>query len=179
TGAQIAQHYSQLARQRHPELPKELAHLAWLDLGTEAGQEYWTAMELMGKYAAANHQLIHTHIARTLGAGVLLDLENHHNFAWRERHRLPDGSEAEVIVHRKGATPAGAGVLGIIPGSMATPGYIVRGKGVTSALDSASHGAGRKMSRTRAKQIFTWDEARAFLKERGVQLLSAGIDESP
>ncbi len=86
-------------------------------------------MELMGRYAAANHAVIHAHIARALGVEVLLDLENHHNFAWRERHRLPDGSEAELIVHRKGATPAGAGVLGIIPGSMAAPGYVVRGKG--------------------------------------------------
>ena len=87
-------------------------------------------MELMGRYAAANHALIHAHIARALGVEVRLDIENHHNFAWRERHRLPDGSEAEVIVHRKGATPAGAGVLGVIPGSMGTPGYVVRGKGV-------------------------------------------------
>ena len=99
-----------------------LSHLAWLDLSTEAGQEYWAAMELMGRYAAANHELIHAHMARALGVEVMLDLENHHNFAWRERHRLPDGSDAEVIVHRKGATPAGAGVLGIIPGSMGTPG---------------------------------------------------------
>ena len=74
-------------------------------------------MELMGQYAAANHHLIHKHIARHLGAEVLLDLENHHNFAWKERH-----GGREVIVHRKGATPAGAGVLGIIPGSMASPG---------------------------------------------------------
>ena len=51
-------------------------------------------MELMGRYAAANHALIHAHIARALGVEVLLDIENHHNFAWRERHRLPDGSEA-------------------------------------------------------------------------------------
>ena len=92
-------------------------------------------MELMGHYAAANHAVIHKHMARTLGVEVLLDIENHHNFAWRERHRLPDGSEAEVIVHRKGATPAGAGVIGIIPGSMGTPGYVVRGKGVASSLN--------------------------------------------
>ena len=92
-------------------------------------------MELMGRYAAANHALIHAHIARALGVEVLLDIENHHNFAWRERHRLPDGSEADVIVHRKGATPAGAGVLGIIPGSMGTPGYVVRGKGVAASLE--------------------------------------------
>ena len=68
TGAQIAQHYSKLARQAHPELPQALTHLAWLDLASEAGQEYWAAMELMGRYAAANHALIHAHIARALGA---------------------------------------------------------------------------------------------------------------
>ena len=179
TGAQIAQHYSRLARELHPELPAELSHLAWLDLSTEAGQEYWAAMELMGQYAAANHALIHAHIARALGVEVLLDIENHHNFAWRERHRLPDGSDAEVIVHRKGATPAGVGVLGIIPGSMGTPGYVVRGKGVAASLNSAAHGAGRRMSRTKAKEMFTWDAAQRFLRERGVTLLSAGLDEVP
>jgi tRNA-splicing ligase RtcB len=178
-GAQVAQHYSRLAQALHPELPRELSQLAWLDLSAEAGQEYWAAMELMGRYAAANHELIHAHIARAVGVEVTLDIENHHNFAWRERHRLPDGSEAEVIVHRKGATPAGAGVLGIIPGSMATPGYVVRGKGVASSLRSAAHGAGRRMSRTRAKNTFTWDTTQRFLRERGVTLLSAGLDEVP
>jgi tRNA-splicing ligase RtcB len=179
TGAQIAQHYSQLARELHPELPQELAHLAWLDLSSEAGQEYWAAMELMGRYAAANHAIIHAHMARALGVEVLLDIENHHNFAWRERHRLPDGSDGDVIVHRKGATPAGVGVLGIIPGSMGTPGYVVRGKGVAASLNSAAHGAGRRMSRTKAKEMFTWDAAQQFLRERGVTLLSAGLDEVP
>ncbi len=179
TGAQIAQHYSKLARRLHPELPGPLAHLAWLDLPSQPGQEYWAAMELMGRYAAANHALMHAHIARALGAEVLLDLENHHNFAWRERHRLPDGSEAELIVHRKGATPAGTGVRGIIPGSMATPGYIVRGRGVEASLRSAAHGAGRRMSRTKAKQTFTWRDAQQFLRERGVTLISAGLDEVP
>ena len=179
TGAQIAQHYSRLARDLHPELPKDLSHLAWLDLGTEAGQEYWAAMELMGRYAAANHALIHKYIARALDAEVLLDIENHHNFAWRERHRLANGAEADLIVHRKGATPAGAGVLGIIPGSMGTPGYIVRGKGLAASLNSAAHGAGRRMSRTKAKALFTWDMAQRFLRERGVTLISAGLDEVP
>jgi tRNA-splicing ligase RtcB len=179
SGAQIAQHYSRLARQRHPELPPELAHLAWLDLASEEGREYWNAMELMGHYAAANHALIHRHIARALGADVRLDLENHHNYAWRERHRLPDGSEGEVIVHRKGATPAGAGVLGIIPGSMGTPGYIVRGKGSEASLNSAAHGAGRRMSRTKAKETYSWDHVQRFLRERRVTLLSAGLDEVP
>ena len=179
SGAQVAGHYSRLARDLHPELPKELSHLAWLDLSTEVGQEYWEAMELMGRYAAANHEVIHRSMARALGIEVMLDIENHHNFAWRERHRLPDGSEAEVVVHRKGATPAGTGVLGIIPGSMGTPGYVVRGKGVASSLNSASHGAGRRMSRTRAKQLFNWGDAQRFLRDRGVTLLSAGLDEVP
>ena len=179
SGATVAQHYSKVARELHPELPRELGNLAWLELSSEAGQEYWAAMELMGAYAAANHELIHRHVARALGAGVRLDVENHHNFAWRERHVLPDGSERDVIVHRKGATPAGQGVLGIIPGSMAAPGYVVRGKGDPASLRSASHGAGRRMSRTRAKQEFTWADVRRVLKERGVTLLSAGLDESP
>src|SRR4030095_4174335 len=79
------------------------------------------------------------HIAENLSAQVLLDLENHHNFAWKEKHVI-DGVEREVIVHRKGATPAGEGVLGIIPGSMATPGYVVRGKGHSESLHSAWQG---------------------------------------
>jgi len=179
TGNAVAQHFSRVAREQHPELPKDLAHLAWLDLASEEGQEYWAAMELMGRYAAANHALIHAHVARALGAQVVLDVENHHNFAWRERHRLPDGTEREVIVHRKGATPAGAGVVGIIPGSMAAPGYVVRGKGSEASLLSASHGAGRKMSRTKAKEQFSWADAQRVLQARHVKLLSAGLDEVP
>jgi tRNA-splicing ligase RtcB len=179
SGAHIASHYSKLARQLHPELPQELAQLAWLDLATAAGQEYWAAMELMGRYAAANHALIHAYVARALGVEVRLDIENHHNFAWRETHRLPDGTTREVIVHRKGATPASAGVLGIIPGSMATPGYVVRGRGSEASLKSAAHGAGRKMSRTRAKGTLSWADAQAYLRARQVTLLSAGLDEVP
>ncbi len=174
TGGLIAEHFSAVARDRHPELPRELQALAWLDLDSEAGQEYWQAMELMGEYAAANHALIHRDIAEHLGAEVLLDVENHHNFAWKEEHQ-----GEEVIVHRKGATPAGAGVLGVIPGSMGTSGYLVRGLGNAASLASASHGAGRKMSRKAARERFTWKDARAFLAERNVTLLSAGLDEVP
>ena len=71
---------------QHPELPRELAHLSWLDLDSEDGQAYWASMELMGRYAAANHACIHRHIAEHLGVEVLLDVENHHNFAWKEKH---------------------------------------------------------------------------------------------
>jgi tRNA-splicing ligase RtcB len=179
TGAAVCDHYSKLAFGRcRPHLPSELLRLAWLPLDTEEGQEYWNAMELMGRYAAANHACIHRHISENLGAQVLLDLENHHNFAWKEKHAI-DGVEREVIVHRKGATPAGQGVLGIIPGSMASPGFVVSGKGNPESLDSASHGAGRVMSRKAANEKFNWKDVNRFLRERGVTLISAGLDEVP
>lgn len=174
TGNEVARYYSRLAQKKHPELPKELAHLAWLDLDDDDGCEYWAAMQLMGRYAAANHALIHQYLARHLRAEVLRDIENHHNFAWKETH-----SGREVVVHRKGATPAHRGAIGIIPGSMATPAFVVRGRGEPTSLCSASHGAGRVMSRQQAKKTFRWSDARKLLAERGVTLLSAGLDEVP
>lgn len=173
-GAMVAQHYSTLARNLHKELPPELSYLAWLDLDSEAGQEYWAAMNLMGQYASANHALIHQKVARNIAAKVLAGVENHHNFAWKETH-----GGKEVVVHRKGATPAGEGVLGVIPGSMAAPGFVVRGKGHAPSLDSASHGAGRQMSRTAAREKFRWNHVKPILEAAGVQLLSAGLDEVP
>lgn len=178
TGAAVCSHYSKIAFSQFPHLPGELKRLAWLSLDSQAGQEYWAAMQLMGRYAAANHALIHQHLALNLGAQVLLDLENHHNFAWKETH-LIDGLEKEVVVHRKGATPAGQGVLGIIPGSMASPGFVVAGKGNPQSLNSAAHGAGRLMSRTQASRTFNWKKVNAFLREQGVTLISAGLDEVP
>jgi len=174
TGATIADHYSKLAMDVHPELPPELRRLAWLDLDSDPGREYWAAMNLMGQYASANHALIHQLVARAIGAKIIAGVENHHNFAWKEIH---DGNE--VIVHRKGATPASKGVLGVIPGSMASPGFVVRGKGSEDALQYASHGAGRAMSRTAAKEKYRWAHIKPKLEEAGVQLLSAGIDENP
>jgi tRNA-splicing ligase RtcB len=178
TGAQVCDVYSKRAMARRFGLPKELKHLAWLTLDEEDGQEYWNAMNLMGRYAAANHELIHKHIAKKVGARVILDIENHHNFAWKERHII-NGRERELIVHRKGATPAGKGVLGIIPGSMATPGFVVRGKGQPESLHSASHGAGRIMSRSKALQSFTWSATKKLLAQNGVDLISSGLDEVP
>ncbi len=173
-GASVASHYSRLAMGMHPELPKHLRHLSWLDMDSQAGQEYWAAMNLMGDYAAANHACIHDSMLKSLKASALLQLENHHNFCWKEIH---DGKE--LYVHRKGATPAGAGELGIIPGSMASPAFVVRGKGETSSLQSAAHGAGRVMSRKQAKSTFSWKDVERELEEKGVTLLSAGLDEVP
>ncbi len=174
-GYQIAEHYSHLARMLHPELGKDLAHLAWLDMDSEPGQEYWLAMNLAGKYAAANHRVIHHLITRAAGLDVIKTVENHHNFAWLEK--LPDGRQ--VYVHRKGATPAQRGVLGVIPGSMGDPGFVVRGKGNPRALNSASHGAGRRLSRNQAFQRISKHERNEYLRERGIILLGGGLDEAP
>ena len=173
-GAQIAGHYSKLARELHPELPKELSYLAWLDLDHDAGREYLQLMRLMGDYASACHAVIHERVTGHLKAEVLAGVENHHNYAWTAER---DGRE--VVVHRKGATPAAVGELGVIPGSMAAPGFVVRGKGAPDSIDSAAHGAGRRMSRTAATQQFNWSMVRPVLEARGVKLLSAGIDENP
>jgi len=173
-GAYVAQHWSKLAKSLHPHLPRHLQELAWLDLQHEEGQRYWNAMQLMGRYAEANHDCIHRHILKTLGAESLLSLENHHNFAWLEEH----GGE-EVVVHRKGATPAGEGVLGVIPGSMTAPTHVVIGKGDTDSLCSSAHGAGRQMSRKKAKETYRKADLRNAVDEAGVHLISAGIDEAP
>ncbi len=82
-------------------------------------------------------------------------------------------------MHRKGATPAGQGVLGVISGSMASPCYVVRGKGQPASYDSASHGAGRCMSRTAALNKYSWNAIRKQLEQQGVKVLSAGADEVP
>jgi tRNA-splicing ligase RtcB len=173
-GANVCKVYSRRAMDRHPDLPKPLKHLAWLDLDTADGQEYWAAMELMGDFASANHHVIHREMVRSLKCRALAQVENHHNFAWKEMH---DGRE--LVVHRKGATPAGEGVLGVIPGSMASPAFVVRGKGSPAALESAAHGAGRVMSRRQAMSTFTWSDTKKLLADRGVTLLSAGLDEVP
>ena len=179
-GAAVCDHYSRLAMKLHPELDKQTMHLAWLEMDSHEGAEYWEAMNLMGRYASANHACIHDAIVRHLGADVLAGVENHHNFAWKETHVDPEtGEAAEMIVHRKGATPAGEGVMGIIPGSMATPGYVVVGKGGAGSLDSASHGAGRVMSRKKAKEAFRWNHVKPTLEKAGVTVLSAGLDEVP
>jgi tRNA-splicing ligase RtcB (3'-phosphate/5'-hydroxy nucleic acid ligase) len=173
-GATIADHYSRLAQQV-TRLPPELRHLAWLPLDRDEGREYWRAMNLMGRYAAANHETLHRHLQKHLKLKPMAELENHHNFAWKET--LANGREA--YVHRKGATPAGAGVIGIIPGSQGHDSFIVRGKGNPLSLNSASHGAGRLMSRKQAKLTIPKAERDRWLEERGVELMDSDMDEAP
>ena len=181
TGAAVCSTYSGIARDRLPPewaADNRMNRLGWLDMNSEAGQEYWAAMNLMGEYAAANHDVIHRRVSDIAGAAIVAGVENHHNFAWKETHRI-GGVDREVYVHRKGATPAGEGVLGVIPGSMGTPAHVVRGLGSDASLGSASHGAGRLMSRTQAKSQFRFRHEADRLKGRGVDVLAAGSDEVP
>lgn len=173
-GAGIARYYTQVAMEKS-DLPRHARQLAWLDLNSQEGQEYWRAMNLAGEYASACHHQIHHRLGKALGERPLVMIENHHNFAWKEK----DEHGAEIIVHRKGATPASLGTLGIIPGSMTSPGFIVRGKGDPASINSASHGAGRLMSRTQAKKVLNKKDVDSFLKRSGVDVIGSGLDEAP
>jgi tRNA-splicing ligase RtcB len=172
-GANIANHFTKIAKEKR-RLPGEASNLAWLRLDEQEGHEYWMAMNLAGDYASACHHIIHEKIAKQLGRQPVKMVENHHNFAWKEKWEGKD-----VIVHRKGATPAGKDVLGIIPGSMTAPGFIVKGKGEQASVNSASHGAGRRMSRTAALKTVTHKTLNEALAKQGVKLLGGGLDEAP
>jgi tRNA-splicing ligase RtcB len=173
-GANVAQHYTRIAMDAC-KLPREAQQLAWLDMNSEAGQEYWLSMNLAGDYAKACHDRIHANVLKALGLKAITTIENHHNFAWKEQ--LADGTEA--IVHRKGATPAHEGEPGIIPGSMTTPAYLVIGKGVAASLQSASHGAVRAMSRKRAREQTTASALKKMLAQADVTLIGGSVEETP
>jgi tRNA-splicing ligase RtcB (3'-phosphate/5'-hydroxy nucleic acid ligase) len=155
-------------------------------------------MNLAGQYAYAGREWVARKVVEILGGREMELVHNHHNFAWRETH---DGEE--VIVIRKGATPAFPGQKGFIGGSMGDDAVIVRGTTgeqatsdvqelQRSALFSTVHGAGRVMSRTQAAGkrnrrsgvilrpgLVTPDMMEAWVKEKGVILRGGGLDESP
>lgn len=172
-GAEVARHYTDIALQKCI-LPQGSKHLAWLDLNSEEGAEYWISMNLAIDFAIASHSTIHDTLSRSLGLKPKTQIYNVHNKA---NFEMVDGKS--LVVHRKGATQAGVSDLGIIPGSMATPGYIVEGKGYSPSLNSASHGAGRKFSRQAAKDSISGSMMKKFLKEKGVTLIGGSRDEAP
>ncbi len=181
-GYHIANYYSQMAENICAFLPGDLRKLAWLDVEHGPGQAYEMAMNLAGDFARANHEVLHQRIRDAAGMAVVGELQNHHNFAWR----VDRPGNTPVFIHRKGATPAERDVLGIIPGSMATPGFFVQGLCETAenilehpSLNSAAHGSGRKMSRSQAKKGLEPKRVREFLRKRGVSLIGAGLDEAP
>jgi tRNA-splicing ligase RtcB len=169
-GYSIANNYIRVAAQETAKRAKAPKMYEWLDLDGEAGQEYWAAMDLAGAFAQACHEVIHAAFARRARLDPVAVVQNHHNFAWRQ---------GDLVIHRKGATPAEAGVLGVIPGSMGSDSYLVAGLGAADALWSASHGAGRRGSRTAARNAISLREARAWLDERDILVEGLSVDESP
>ncbi len=169
-GHAIATNYIRVAAQETARCAKVPRMYEWLDLDSDAGQEYWQAMELAGAFAQANHEVIHGSFVRRSRLTPAAVVQNHHNFAWQQ---------GDLVIHRKGATPAEPGVLGVIPGSMGTASYVVVGQGQPEALMSASHGAGRRGSRTAARNAISMRDAREFMKQRDILVEGLSADESP
>jgi tRNA-splicing ligase RtcB len=163
-----------------------------VDEKSEIGHDYLEGMHLAGRYAYAGREAVARYVVRNiLGAKVIEEVHNHHNFAWREKH---DGEEYWVV--RKGATPAFPGQKGFVGGSMGDDAVIIEGidSAVSrEALFSTIHGAGRIMSRTAAKGRFVKvgnkrirqkglvrrDEMTKWLNDRNVVLRGGDLDEAP
>jgi tRNA-splicing ligase RtcB len=167
-----------------------------LGLDQPVGHDYWHLMNLAGRYAYAGREWVARKVVSILGANEMELVHNHHNFAWKEQH---EGEE--LVVVRKGATPAFPGQKGFIGGSMGDDAVIVQGT-VSSdptveetqrkALFSTVHGAGRVMSRTAAAGKrhrktgrvlspgrVTPEMMQGWVSEKGVILRGGGLDESP
>jgi len=181
-GNMIGQHFIKLARddmRRHfINLPDR--DLAYLVEGTQHFEDYFEAMEWAQEYAAENRRAMMDAVLRVLREEVrpfqmgATAVNCHHNYTAREKH-----FDEEVLVTRKGAVRAGAGELGIIPGSMGARSYIVRGLGNAESFESCSHGAGRTMSRTAARAKFSLAEHTAATEGVECRKDADVIDETP
>lgn len=146
------------------------AGYGWFDIHSSGGQEYLAVMRLMGDYAFANHEVIHHQFLRVSGLERASMIWNKHNFAWVDENGL--------VCHRKGATPAELGQMGIIPGSSGSDSYLVTGKGNPQSYNSASHGAGRPYSRTEAKRRFDPAGFEAHMRRLGITYHGVAADET-
>lgn len=169
-GYTLARHFINVAAQATARIAHVPKMYEWLDLDSPAGHEYWAAMELAGNFAQANHEVIHGLFARQARLTPLHVVQNHHNFAWRN---------GDLVIHRKGATPAHHGEWGVIPGSMAAASYVVEGLGNPDSLNSASHGAGRVLSRSAARESINPKQVHQLLKQHDVVVQGLSVDESP
>jgi tRNA-splicing ligase RtcB len=163
-----------------------------LDVDSPLGREYLACMHLAGRYAYAGRDWVCQRVADLLGAGIVEEVHNHHNFAWLENHRGQD-----LWVVRKGATPAFPNQRGFVGGSMGDMSVILEGvdsEESRTALYSTVHGAGRVMSRTAARgktrrkhgKVVRVSEGQvsrkmmeSWVRREGVELRGAGTDESP
>jgi len=160
-GLKVANYYNELAKtlNKKSKIVPEEYNLASIEMTSEEGQEYFTAMQFCLKFARANRELILSRFYRvfaevTGSQQIEQKIDIHHNYAAIENH-----FDRMVVIHRKGATSANKGQFGIIPGSMGTSSYIVEGLGNPESFNSCSHGAGRVMSRKRANKVISRKKA--------------------
>lgn len=177
-GKAICDYFHKKARELNKKWYSEVKdeyHLSFLPVHTEEGQQYIHWMNLAMDYAYENRahmldktccivkELIEKHTGHTVEFGQ--EINCHHNYAALEHHY-----DANVWVHRKGATRVREGELAVIPGAMGSYSYVVQGKGHKESFCTSSHGAGRNYSRTGARQAFSVEEVIVDLKEQGVVL---------
>ncbi len=170
-----------LCRARHLPLPHD--ELAYLTDDTPEFAAYWAAMTFALRFAEVNRSRMldvveRAFTAHTRAARLARTVDVHHNYATRERHHGRDG-----IVHRKGAVRAAAGDVVLIPGSMGTASYVGEGLGNADAFETCQHGAGRAMSRTKARHAKTAREVLDEMAVLGVELVSgdpgSAAEEAP
>jgi tRNA-splicing ligase RtcB (3'-phosphate/5'-hydroxy nucleic acid ligase) len=170
----------ELAKMASNRLPDP--DLAYFIAGTPEFRAYWHDLQWAQNYARSNRdvmmerfvRIIEKHLAGGKKTKPLISVNCHHNYAEKEVH-----FGEEVYVTRKGAVRAQEEDYGIIPGSMGTKSYIVKGKGCTESYCSCSHGAGRLMSRNKAKNVYTLDDLIAQTKGVECRKDSGVIDEIP
>lgn len=164
-GQRVERYYQQKAMKLNAMFHVKLSdpHLAFLPMRTDEGRAYFRDMNFALEYAQENRSRMMAAFKETVAdfapeANFVREINIHHNYAALENHFGED-----VFVHRKGATRAREGELGIIPGSMGTASYIVRGRGNAESFKSCSHGAGRRLSRTQACMSLNVDDCDAAL----------------
>ena len=170
-GKQVCEHYNRQAKKIMNEgngykSPKEW-DLAHLNVSSDVGKQYIEEMRYCLRFAKANRARMVQDISEILqdvtGGKVLEKFDIHHNYADIERHY-----DKDVWVHRKGATAANLGQIGIIPGSQGTKSYIVTGLGNPLSFNSCSHGAGRKMGRKQAERTLNLQHEIDILERQGI-----------
>jgi len=178
-GLKVANYYNQLAKELIKIGKYEASSsndLAYFPFDSKEGQEYWNEMIFCMNFAAVSRELMARRIKEAMynftKCDFLQEINIHHNYASIENH-----FKKEVIVHRKGATSARKGEIGIIPGSQGTASYIVMGKGNPESFQSCSHGAGRRMGRKFAKKNLNLEEEKQKLDAQGILHSVRSIDD--
>jgi len=187
-GYKVAEHYGNLAKKLNKKYYSSIPEkyqLAFLPMDSDEGQAYWREMNYCTEFALANRMRMLEDVKKAFQGNREIPqviwhdevLNIHHNYATMEHH-----FGQNVVVHRKGATSARKGQLGIIPGSQGTNSYIVKGLGNELSFNSCSHGAGRKMGRKQAIRELNFEDEKKALDEKNILhsvTSKSTLDEAP